>query len=122
MKKLSAVEVAKFLNERFPHSDENWYIDSVEVVDEPNVFEQFDVVEGQYVPREPTIDASYLDEYLCWQGKGDDPSDSEGRYLLKEFKSWQKKQVSVTVTVSVPKDQVEALKAAVKGLKGKVEA
>ena len=86
-----------------------WYDDCDETINGISV----DDFNGAEIPDDALVDFS---TGVVFRNQ----DDTDGVSLTSHFRAWLKARDSITLVVQVPKGQEEALRAAVKGMKGNV--
>ena len=91
--KIKGSELRFFMDDGWPGDD--WYLESD--FDEPDPDEEYDT----------------SDTVIRYQGRNEDPTHGEGHDLGKLIRKWRKARTSAFLTVIVPKESEDAMRAAI---------
>lgn len=122
-KMISSRELADFLNDVWPVTEDRWYIDLLE--DDLDILEFVLTVDDRYEPKLEDgvpimVPYAVLRTTLFWQGNARETKPQHNRCIEPLYKAWKKRQTYETLVVSVPKDKVEELKQFIKMIKGSI--
>jgi hypothetical protein len=122
--KITAHELADFMNHGWPTPEADWFYDDYDVDLWESTFKEGSDAQARLTPLEPArvINLYDFEASIFYQRKEKDPTAGEGYSLTTLFLKWRSAKSTKTVVVEVPNSEFAKLEGLVEKMKGRIVA